>query len=95
MTETQPLKYEEFTILNRGYIEVYPSEYRDKNVKGKFYAYAKFITNRGDYWTSDDFDTPEEAIKSIKEDIINELTNDNWKEVIVFNNINNILKQNK
>lgn len=62
----EPISYQDISMLQAGYIEVYHSELRDENIKGKFYAYAKLLDDSGNYWTSDDYDTPEEAINDVK-----------------------------
>lgn len=68
----EPISYQDISLLQAGYIEIYHSEYRDENVKGKYYAFLRTFDSSGnydDYWTSDDFDTPEEAINDLKNDI--------------------------
>lgn len=68
----EPVSYQDISILQAGYIEVYRSEHRDKNVKGKYYAFLRTLDSVGnydDFWVSYDFDTPEEAIQDLKNDI--------------------------
>ncbi len=68
----EPIGYQDISLLQAGYIEIYHSEYRDENVKGKYYAFLRTLDSRGnsdDFWASDDFDTPEEAINDLKNDI--------------------------
>ena len=68
----EPISYQDISLLQAGYIEVYHSEDRDENVKGKYYAFLRTLDSTGsydDYWVSDDFDTPEEAINDLKNDI--------------------------
>lgn len=68
----EPVSSQDISMLQAGYIEIYHSEYRDENVKGKYYAFLRTWDSTGnddDFWTSDDFDTPEEAIQDLKNDI--------------------------
>lgn len=68
----EPISYQDISLLQAGYIEVYHSEYRNEEVKGKYYAFLRTIDcsgNYDDFWVSDDFDTPEEAINDLKNDI--------------------------
>ncbi|MBO6180633.1 hypothetical protein J6O86_02990 [bacterium] len=69
---SKAISYQDISLLQAGYIEVFHSEYRDENVKGKYYAFLRTWDSSGnddDFWTSDDFDTPEEAINDLKNDI--------------------------
>ena len=36
----EPVSYQDISMLQAGYIEIYHSEYRDENVKGKYYAFT-------------------------------------------------------
>lgn len=68
----QPISYQDISMVHMGYIEVYHSEYRDKNVKDKYYAFLRTFDSTGnndDFWVSDDFNSPEEAINDLKNDI--------------------------
>lgn len=52
-------------------IQILKSEYRDKNVKGKFYAHLARIDKYGsrrDYWNTDDYDSIDELKKAIKKE---------------------------
>jgi len=53
-------------------IEVYQSEYRDKNAKGKIYAYIQEYDefgNRGNSYNTDDYDSIEELKRGIKKEL--------------------------
>ena len=53
-------------------IEIYKSEYRDKNATGKFYAHIQEYDeygNRGDCWNSEDYESIEKLKKGIKKEM--------------------------
>lgn len=53
-------------------IEIYKSEYRDKNASGKFYAHIQSydeLGNRGDRWNTEDYDSIEKLKKGIKKEM--------------------------
>lgn len=65
----KPILSGDATLLVKGYYEILHSEYRDENVKNKFYGYDYFLDysgNSDEYSTTDDFDTKEEALEAIK-----------------------------
>ena len=65
----KPILSGDATLLAKGYYEILHSEYRDENVKNKFYGYVYFLDysgNSDEYSTTDDFDTKEEALEAIK-----------------------------
>ena len=53
-------------------IEIYKSEYRDKNASGKFYAHVQSydeLGNRGDCWNTEDYDSIEKLKNGIKKEM--------------------------
>lgn len=53
-------------------IEIYKSEYRDKNATGKFYAHIQSYDefgNRNDRWNTDDYESIEKLKKGIKKEM--------------------------
>lgn len=76
-----PISTQTFSVIERAFIEILHSEYRDETVKNKVYAYAKIYNSSETYFVSDDYNTPEEAIADIKEQI-QEYCNDHDNEVL-------------
>ena len=67
-----PVKCCEATLLQDATIEVLHSEYRNLEVKGKYYAYLcsyDSCGNKDDFWVTDDYDTPQEAINELKQEL--------------------------
>ena len=53
-------------------IEIYKSEYRDKDATGKFFAHIieyDEYGNRGDRWNTEDYETIEKLKKGIKKEM--------------------------
>ena len=68
----EPIKTYAATLLQDAVIEVLHSEYRDENVKGKYYAYLCSFDSTGskdDFLVTDDYDTPQEAINELKQEL--------------------------
>ena len=67
----EPISYQDISLLQAGYIEVYHSEYRNSKIVGKYYAYICYYDeygNREDFGTTGDFDTPQEAIQNLQKE---------------------------